>query len=575
MDLSISNGIGAGDNAETPMLENCVVNGAVDYKGLPAARASSGGWRSAAFIIGAEIGERFAYYAISANLITYLTGPLRQSTAAAAAANVNAWGGVALVIPLLGAFVADSFLGRFRTIAFSSLLYVVGLGLLTLSAILSSLSGSDCQTNDIMSCSPSLFQVILFFFALYLVAFAQGGHKPCIQAFGADQFDGEDPEECKAKSSFFNRLCFGISMASLVTTTIVSYIQDNLSWALGFGISSISMVVALIIFLLGTTTYRFSISHNEKVPFVRIGRVFVAAFWNSRRAPSFIATEVEILHRQKSEQYNFLDKALIAPCHLKEDDWVCSVAEVEEAKAVFRLVPILGTCLIYGIFYAQPGTFFTKQGATMERTIVSGFKLPAASLQCFISIAMLTFIPIYDRVFVPFARAFTRKPSGITALQRIGAGIFLSVFTMVIAALVEIKRLNTAKEYNLVDKPDVSIPMSVWWLVPQYILYGITVVLTMVGLQEFFYDQVPTELRSIGIALYHCIFGVGSFLSSFLVTVIDNATGGSGRDSWFSNNLNRGHLDYFYWLLAGLSAVGFAAYFHFARSYIYNRRETM
>ena len=52
MDLRISNGIGAGDNAETPLLENCVVNGAVDYKGLPAARASSGGWRSAAFIIG-------------------------------------------------------------------------------------------------------------------------------------------------------------------------------------------------------------------------------------------------------------------------------------------------------------------------------------------------------------------------------------------------------------------------------------------------------------------------------------------------------------------------------------------
>jgi peptide/histidine transporter 3/4 len=267
----------------------------------------------------------------------------------------------------------------------------------------------------------------------------------------------------------------------------------------------------------------------------------------------------------------FLNKALLAPHGSKEYGKVCSISEVEEAKAVLRLIPIWMTSLVYAIVFAQSSTFFTKQGATMDRKIAPGFDIPAASLQSFIPLTIVVFIPIYDRIFVPIARAFSRKPSGITMLQRIGTGMLLSAISMAVASLVEMIRLKTAQEHGLVDLPKQTVPMSIWWLVPQYVLFGIADVFTMVGLQEFFYDQVPNELRSVGLSLYLSIFGVGSFLSSFLVSAIEEATGADGGDSWFANNLNRAHLDYFYWLLAGLSVIELAAYLYFAKSYIYNR----
>ena len=157
-----------------------------------------------------------------------------------------------------------------------------------------------------MPCSPSPLQVILFFFSLYLVAVGQGGHRPCTQAFGADQFDGEDPEECKAKSSFFNWWFFGLCAGVLVTSSVVSYIQENFSWGLGFGIPCIAMVIALVVFLLGSKTYRYSVAQNAKGPFTRISNVFVAAFKKRRRNPTIITTQAEsraFLPHKSSEQF--------------------------------------------------------------------------------------------------------------------------------------------------------------------------------------------------------------------------------------------------------------------------------
>ncbi|VAH82269.1 unnamed protein product [Triticum turgidum subsp. durum] len=521
------------------------VPGVVDFRGGPAPRASTGRWSAAMFVLGVEIAERFAYHGVSANLISYLTGPLGESTAGAAAA-INAWSGVATMLPLLVACVADAWLGRFRTIVLASVLFVVSMGMLTLSSALPVFHSDGCTSFTSLSgaCSPSPVQVTIFYVSLYLVALAEAGHKPCAQAFGADQFDQHHPEESVSRSSFFNWWYFGMCSGTAATTMVSSYIQDNIGWGLGFGIPCLVMVFALAMFLLGTRRYRYYTS-TQSSPFARLARAFVA-----------------LLKGSKSSQ---------CANTLAGEDGEFNAEHREEVRGLLRLFPIWATCIIYAVIFSQSSTFFTKQAATLDRRIGATFRVPPAALQTFISLTIITFIPVYDRLFVPAARRFTRLSSGITMLQRIGTGLVLALVAMVVAALVEARRLGVARDAGLVDDPKVALPMSLWWMVTQYVLFGLSDVFAMIGLQEFFYDQVPDALRSLGLAFFLSIFGVGHFLSSFLISAIDGATKKSGA-SWFSNNLNRAHLDYFYWLLAGLCAAELAAFVVVSRVYVYKKR---
>ena len=180
-----------------------------------------------------------------------------------------------------------------------------GLSLLTLSAVLPSVRAHDCQSADtVQPCSLDPI-LILFFFALYLVALGQGGFRPCVQAFGADQFDGQDPEERKAKSSFFNWWNCVVNAGLIAILPVLNYIQDNLNWGFGFGIPCIVMAGALLIFLLGTKKYRYSIRREEELPILRIGLVFVAAFrnWQVSPAISFKEDASYTVSRRNPEQF--------------------------------------------------------------------------------------------------------------------------------------------------------------------------------------------------------------------------------------------------------------------------------
>lgn len=153
---------------------------------------------------------------------------------------------------------------------------------MTLSAFLVPISTPTYQNAEVMTSSPSSLLNVLFFFSLYLVAIGQGGHKPCVQAFGADQFDEKDPKEKGDRSSFFNWWYLSMSAGICLAIVVVVYIQEAVNWALGFGIPCVFMVISLVVFVLGKRSYRYAKSRQEKEinPFTRIGRVFFVAFKN-------------------------------------------------------------------------------------------------------------------------------------------------------------------------------------------------------------------------------------------------------------------------------------------------------
>ena len=115
----------------------------------------------------------------------------------------------------------------------------------------------------------------IFFLALYILSVGEGGHKPCVQTFAADQFDENVPEEKLAKSSFFNWWYLGIVIGSTAAVLVVIYVQDNIGWAIGFGMPTVAVAGALLVFLIGQRTYRRSVPVGS--PFTRMMQVVVAA----------------------------------------------------------------------------------------------------------------------------------------------------------------------------------------------------------------------------------------------------------------------------------------------------------
>ncbi|WOG94333.1 hypothetical protein DCAR_0313626 [Daucus carota subsp. sativus] len=555
-------------------------DGTVDLKGRPVLRSKTGRWRATSFIVGYEIFERMAYYGIATNLVLYLTRELHEGTVASSN-NVTNWVGTVWMTPLIGAYIADAHLGRYWTFIIASGIYLVGMCLLTLVVSLPSLRPPTCghgvkEVDCLKRASP--FQVGIFYTALYIIAVGTGGTKPNISTMGAEQFDDFEPNERKHRLSFFNWWMFSIFFGTLFSNTFLVYIQDNVGWALGYGLPTVGLFLSVIMFIVGTRYYRHRTPTGS--PLTKIARVLVAS---ARKWNVVIPNDPKELHELNFDEYSkpgkqridhtaslrVLDKAAVAN-GLSTPWMLCPVTHVEETKQMVKMVPILLATIIPSTMLAQAGTFFIKQGATLVRSMGPHFEIPPACLTAFITIFMLITIVVYDRVFVPVVRRYTKNPRGITMLQRMGTGLVLHIIVMITAAICERKRLQVAKENGITEKNQI-VPLSIFILLPQFALMGVADNFLEVAKLELFYDQAPESMKSLGTAYFSTSIGLGFFLSSGILSTVASVTKRNGREGWILNNLNKSRLDNYYIFFAVLSFINFLFFLVVAKYFVYNK----
>ncbi|KAI5000396.1 hypothetical protein ZWY2020_004985 [Hordeum vulgare] len=513
-----------------------VIEGKVDWRGRPAVRGRHGGVGNSFFILVNFGLENLASLSLAVNLIMYFMLVMHINLADASNLLTNYMGTSYMIAVLITVF-ADTFVGRYQTVIISSVVELIGLLLMTLQAHSPKLLPKGCKWPEPTCERVRGHSELRLYVGLYLVAIGSAGIKAALPAHCADQFDAKHPRERRQMSSFFNWLLLSLCIGGAFSVTVFVWIQNVKGWDRGFGAATGVMGLALIAFLVGMPRYRiFTVQGSSalleifrcgvRVPqgqAIQITFIFISFCWCvwCLHANATMFTEQVYMLR-------FLDRAAIVQASTAEtpSPWrQCRVTHVEHAKTVLAMVPIFCSAIIMGTCLAH----FQMQPATLP----------------IIPLGMLILVmPIYEHLFVPFARGVTGHPNGIPYLQRVGVGLVLSIVSMCIAVVVEMYRKKVAVWNGILDAIPMVRPLPM---------------------------SAPPALKSMSSAFLWASMSLGYYFSTIIVKAVNAATKKHTLSGgWLNgNNINRNHLDLFFWLLAVLSFINFLNYLYWASWYKY------
>ncbi|XP_061364607.1 protein NRT1/ PTR FAMILY 2.8-like [Gastrolobium bilobum] len=550
----------------------------------PSPSASSttetGGWRSVRYIIGNESFEKLASMSLISNLTVYLLTEYNLSGIFVVNV-VQLWNGSSNIASIIGAFISDTYLGRFRTLFYGSIASLLGILTITLTAGIHQLRPLNCKDRPYCE-KPKGWQLGVLFGGLGLLSIGAGGIRPCNIAFGADQFDTNTEKGRGQLESFFNWWYFTFTIALVVALTGVVYVQTNVSWTLGFAIPTLCLAFSISIFLLGRNTYICKKPRGSI--FSDMAKVIVAAyrkrnlqasgrtFYNP--APTFGESYLLV----QTDRFKFFDKAaiIVDPSELNDQGmprnaWrLCSLQQVEHLKCLLGILPVWVTGICGFIVMDQQNTFGVLQVIQSKRSIGPHFKIPPGWMNLISMIALSLWIYIYECIYIPLARKTRKRTTRLTIRQRIRIGILLSILCMLVAAVVEKKRRDLALRFD-----SFISPMSFVLLLPQFALSGLNEAFAAVSIMEFFTLQMPESMRTVAGAVFFLSLSIANYTGSLIVNIVHKATSQRGKKPWLGgHDLNQNRLDYYYYIIAALGALNFFYFNFFASSYLMSSKGT-
>jgi peptide/histidine transporter 3/4 len=245
------------------------------------------------------------------------------------------------------------------------------------------------------------------------------------------------------------------------------------------------------------------------------------------------------------------------------------VQQVEDLKSVLAVFALWSSGIMLSLSIGVMMGMIILQALTMDRSIGHRFEIPAGSITVCSLSAFIVVTPVLDRAVFPLWRRITgTSPS---PLQRVGLGHVVNIAGMVVAALVERRRLSIVHELHGTDDAALAgwvTPMSVLWLIFPLAVVGIGEALHFPGNMAFYYLEFPKTLRSLATAMAPLLITMGFYLSTVFVDVVRRVT------PWLPGNINKGRLDNVYWTLAVAVTLNFGYFLFCARRYKYQNQPT-
>ncbi|XP_016161711.1 PREDICTED: solute carrier family 15 member 1 [Ficedula albicollis] len=359
------------------------------------------------FIVINEFCERFSYYGMKAVLTLYFTRFLHWEDNFATAI-YHTFVALCYLTPILGAIIADSWLGKFKTILYLSIVYAIGQAVLSVGSI-SELTGGSAN-----NLAPN---IALSMIGLILIALGTGGIKPCVSAFGGDQFE-EDQE--RQRGTFFSLFYLSINAGSLLSTLITPTLRatecgihtKQECYPLAFGVPAILMAVALVVFVIGSKMYK-KIKPQGNI-MLEVSKCVGFAIKNRFRHRSKEFPKREHWLDWASDKY---DKRLIA-----------------QTKMVLRVLFLYIPLPMFWAVFDQQGSRWTLQATAMNGDF--GFQIQPDQMQIVNPILIVIMVPVVDSVLYPLIK---KCKLNFTPLKKMTVGMFLGSLAFVAAALVQVQ----------------------------------------------------------------------------------------------------------------------------------------